>query len=150
MCQVSVIVMITRLLEKTKRKAHHYWPEDVGEECQGSSIPLEGGSRVEHLSTSYQGSFHLRRFSLWLPDGGVRQVTQVHTEEWPDLMAPDDPRFVGLWVFRCSFNSLYFFKLYVYSLFFLSSSSISSSGCCWTWWRSAMIWCRLLQVRTCF
>ena len=109
--------MITRLLEKTKRKAHHYWPEDVGEECQGSSIPLEGGSRVEHLSTSYQGSYHLRRFSLWLPDGGVRQVTQVHTEEWPDLMAPDDPRLVR------------------------RKMLIHASGCCWTWWRSAMSWC---------
>ena len=92
MCQVSVIVMITRLVEETKRKAHHYWPEDEGVESPGPSIPLEGGSRVEHLSTSHQASYHLRRFSLWLPDGGVRQVAQIHTEEWPDLRAPQDTR----------------------------------------------------------
>ena len=87
-----MIVMITRLLEKKKRKAHHYWPDTEGEESPGPVMALEGGSRVEFLTTEDHGSFCLRRFSLWLPDGGIREVVQLHTEEWPDLEAPEDPR----------------------------------------------------------
>ena len=34
----------------------------------------------------------LRRFLLTLPGGVTRQVTQIQTEEWPDLTAPEEPR----------------------------------------------------------
>ena len=33
-----------------------------------------------------------RYFSVCLPDGTERQVSQLQTENWPDLTAPDDPR----------------------------------------------------------
>ena len=33
-----------------------------------------------------------RTFSLWLPNGGRRIVNQIQTEEWPDLAAPEGPR----------------------------------------------------------
>ena len=94
--------MITKLVENKKRKAHQYWPEDGGEESPGPVLGLGGEYRVEHLSTSYQGSYHLRqgttltilprKFMIWLPDGGIREVTQLQTEEWPDLTAPKEPR----------------------------------------------------------
>ena len=36
--------------------------------------------------------FMNRRFSLHLGDGEVRQVSQLQTEDWPDLSAPEGPR----------------------------------------------------------
>ena len=33
-----------------------------------------------------------RKFALFLPDGGLKHVVQLQTEEWPDLTAPKEPR----------------------------------------------------------
>ena len=93
MNQVTVIVMITKLVEDKKRKAHQYWPDDGdGEESLGLVFELGGGIRVEHLSSSFQGSYFIRRFCIQLQDGSQREVVQLHTEMWPDLTAPDEPR----------------------------------------------------------
>ena len=96
-------MMITKLVEKNKRKAHQYWPEEAGEDPLGLVLDIGGGCSVEFISTSYQGSYFLRQakvlfkflcrtFSVWLPDGGVRKVVQLQTEDWPDLTAPEEPR----------------------------------------------------------
>ena len=91
--KVPVIVMITKLVEDKKRKAHQYWPDDGdGEESLGLVFELGGGIRVEHLSSSFQGSYFIRRFCIQLQDGSQREVVQLHTEMWPDLTAPDEPR----------------------------------------------------------
>ena len=118
--QVSVIVMITKLVEKKKRKAHQYWPEDAGEDPLGLVLDIGGGCSVEFVSSSYQGSYFLRQakgyfllkvlcrtFSVWLPDGGMQKVVQLQTEDWPDLTAPEEPRWMML------------------------TSHTMPSGCCW-------------------
>ena len=33
-----------------------------------------------------------RKFTIYLPDGDMKTVVQLHTEEWPDLTAPKEPR----------------------------------------------------------
>ena len=59
--QVSVIVMITKLVEKNKRKAHQYWPESSAEDPERQKLDIGGGCKVEHLSTSFQGSYYQRQ-----------------------------------------------------------------------------------------
>jgi len=96
--EVKVIVMITRLVEgegsKRRKKADCYWPDRKveGDSELGYEIDLGDGCKVQHINTSYQGKYFQRKFSLWLPDGGIRQVTQIQTELWPDLSAPEGPR----------------------------------------------------------
>ena len=55
-----MIVMITKLVENNKRKAHQYWPEDAGEDPLGLVLDIGGGCSVEFVSTSYQGSYFFR------------------------------------------------------------------------------------------
>merc|ERR1712037_1065429 len=56
------------------------------------SVTFLGGIKVDHQSSSTNGSYVLRKFLLHLPDGNSREVTQMQCEIWPDLDAPDDPK----------------------------------------------------------
>jgi len=56
------------------------------------SVTFLGGIKVDHQSSSTNGSYVLRKFLLHLPGGGKREVTQMQCEIWPDLDAPDDPK----------------------------------------------------------
>ena len=77
--EVAVVVMITRLEEGGRRKAEQYWPDEAGEEAMGPVLELGGGARVEYRDTSYQGTYFRRRFTLYLGDGGIREVLQVNS-----------------------------------------------------------------------
>ena len=47
---------------------------------------------------------------MFLPNGGLRTVIQLHTEEWPDLTAPEEPRLSSIYRHLEKFPE-----------------------CCWTW-----------------
>ena len=71
--QVSVIVMVTKLVEKNKRKAHQYWPEDTGDDSFGDVLDIGGGFSVKFVSTSFQGSYFLRQEKYFLLNSHILQ-----------------------------------------------------------------------------
>ena len=101
--KVKVVVMITALQERNKRKAEQYWPDSKTE-----VLNIGGGITLEHRSTSYQGTYYhrsdhtdpivftftffLRVITVKRPDKPPIEVSQLQTIKWADLTAPDDTK----------------------------------------------------------
>lgn len=80
-----VIVMITKLVERTRRKCDQYWPED--------GIETYGPIQVKHVNTFSRAHYTVRIFSLknvkLKKQFSERIVHQFHYTEWPDHGVPD-------------------------------------------------------------
>jgi len=82
----KIIVMLTKLFESGKTKAHIYWPHERSE-------PVTHGEISVTLLDEYDenDSFTLRQFALsWNEE--VREVYQLHYTEWPDFGIPDSTK----------------------------------------------------------
>jgi len=84
-----VIVMLTGIIEKRRKKADIYWPEREGD------VEIYGKFQVKHLKTVFvpgESIIIVRKFVLTNKDNESRNVVQLHYNDWPDQGVPDSTR----------------------------------------------------------
>jgi len=86
----SVVVMLTKLVEKNITKADRYWPEEVG---SNNCLNLENFKVVLLAPAQCVGtSIYLRKIQLQhLVTGETRAIFHIMYTGWPDFGVPESP-----------------------------------------------------------
>ncbi|XP_053395795.1 uncharacterized protein LOC123524141 [Mercenaria mercenaria] len=76
----SKIVMLTNLIEESKKKCEQYWP--------GSGSKTYGDIKVSMKKSELFSEFVIRDLSMKKDDSAEKRVTQFHFTAWPDKGVP--------------------------------------------------------------
>lgn len=80
---ISVVCMLTDLVEGRKIKCYQYWPEGIGARSQYGDIAVSMTAEENH------GDFVYRAFSVVGAGQAARKVHQLQFTAWPDHGVPE-------------------------------------------------------------
>lgn len=90
--RVSIVVMITNLVERGRRKCDMYWPKEGTETYGHIQVTL---MREDIMATYTVRTLHIRHLKIKKKKNGTnmgeRTVLQYHYTGWPDHGVPDHP-----------------------------------------------------------